>query len=260
LLLLISFVQSQPQPQPQASSPTATPTAPPTAPPTAAPTAATPPSTGPPVCSLYGADCSCAHDMNAFLHSLNIVSPTATCAAHTWTYPQSLDIGNQNWNILSDTVVIQGNFSAGPSATIQVSLSPDDASNSGLFSVSRLTSGGNIFFNLLTAPDGDYTIPVVDYASYDNTVQFTPNVPTLPEGFTICRMFKPDSSVIYTANAYNLVVHITDNPTYSCTDGRGDRSWTIAFMVLLSLHAICLLVFCLVTCKKESLKEKIWDS
>jgi len=213
-----------------------------------------------PVCGGFGADCSCSHNMNAFLQLCGLPQ-TATCSKHIWTYSGDLDIGDQSWNILSDTVVIIGNFTAGPSSTVSVSLSPTDTSQSGLWRVSgQLSSGGNIYYNLLVAPDGTYTIPIVQYASNDQSSQFQPNVPTLPPGFTICRMFSPDSSVTYTPTAYSLIIHIVDNPTYSCTDGRGSRTWTIAFMVLLSLHAVCLLVFCLVTCKKESLKEKVWDS
>jgi len=222
----------------------------------------TQPTSTPSSCSSgYGGDCSCSSDFNGFLQQLGS-SPTAVCSKHQWSYVGNVNIGNEAWNIQQDTVSIFGQLIFTSSSSLTVSLSPGDDSNSGLIIVSSLFTLGaaNVYFNFLTAPVGSWNIPFIDFGSKD-TSAFIANLPTLPSGYTICRQFPSNPQLIYnaTTDTANLDFVLQNNPQFSCTDGRGPLEWTVVLMILLSIHAVCLLLFCLITCKKESLKQKIWE-
>jgi len=213
-------------------------------------------------CTLFGADCSCSSNFTAFLEQVPGAGP-ATCASHTWTYNGDLSLTTQDWDIQTDTIQINGGLTCGPSSTVRVSLTPGDPTNSGeIFVQKQLLASGSIYFSLLTAPVGDWVMTVVDYTSIDPTQSFQANAPILPPGYTICRLFSSADppKVSYAGTMMTLEVVIDQHPTVSCTDGRGPHQWAVAFMILLSIHAVCLLLFCLITCKKEDLKEKVWDT
>jgi len=212
-----------------------------------------------PGCSLFGQDCSCSSDFNGFLQSLSL-APTATCAVGIWTYQGNLDIGNQNWNIVTDIVSIQGNLTGQASSSTSISITPGDLTNSGLIVVSGsiYPNGGQLNLNFLAAPVGDIVLKLVVYSIQPNTF-YVDTLPVFPTAFSICRLYASNPQISYAATALTIEVNIKNNPSVDCVTGRGPRGWTIVFMVLLSIHALCLMAFCLVTCKKESLKQKIWD-
>jgi len=115
---------------------------------------------------------------------------------------------------------------------------------------------------LLTAAPETYDITLVQFQERQPNNAFpsasAPSMPPYP--FSLCRVYENQPKLTIETNT-RLVLHmqIKNHPTFDCTKGRGDREWTIALMIIVSIHALIFLVFCLVTCKKADLKQKIWD-
>jgi len=181
------------------------------------------------------------------------------CAGGAWTYPKTLILDSCTWDIKTDTVVIQGDMATTANTQIHMILNPG-ATPSALINVATKWSPlGSYTFDLFAAPVGTYVITLVQYLTRDPGAP-TASSPTFPPyPFNLCRVpdGKPSLSVENSQLVMNLA--IKNHPTFDCVNGRGNRDWVIVLMILVSIHAVFFLLFCLITCKKEDLKEKIWD-
>jgi len=202
----------------------------------------------------------CAHDFQALLNSINNLG-TATCTAGHWDYFGDLSLNDVNWNLKTDTVNILGDFLTTGNTKIHFDLNPT-INPSGLLTVSKKwTPFGSYTFSLLgTAPPATYDMTIVQFQTTEKgfPAASAPQLPPYP--YSLCRVYESNPSLTIESNT-RLVLHmqIKNHPTFDCEKGRGDRDWVIVLMILVSIHALFFLVFCLVTCKKADLKQKIWD-
>jgi len=186
----------------------------------------------------------------------------AACSGGQWTYNGDLDLTGYSLNIQQDTLIINGAFTSG--TTLAMSISPGNASGSAMLilegSGANFYSKGNIQITLLTAPVGTYGIIYTKFPPNKWVPpKFTSILPTLPSDYALCRDLSTPSFSEFADCCFTVNFTITQDPSVSCLTGRGPRGWVIVIEALMAVHAICLLVFCLVTCKKESWKEKVWE-
>jgi len=200
----------------------------------------------------YGSDCSCRTNMNAFLSQIGQNTTQATCVEHLWTYNGDINMGDNTWEIDQDNVYVTGSFVGSPSAKFIISLSPGDVSGSGLLTVGQSFTPDNtvLVVNLVTAPVGSYKMIVVEYGVPTNTpeYEFSPQQPNLPQAYSTCRSLDHSNppGIFYYQTNVTMTVSILQNPNVGCSgDQRNNgvnRDWAIAIMIVLSLHAICLLL------------------
>jgi len=204
--------------------------------------------------------------MNAFLTQLGMNSTQAYCASGTWQYTGDINMGDHTWDIDTDFIQLTGSLTGSPSATIIMSITPGTPGVP-ISVQNTLTPDLTVLtVNLATAPVGYYAMAVVRYATLaedqnnQDISEFNPQTPILPNAYSTCRQLNKQSppGVFYYPFNITMTVDILQNPNVPC-DGVNDRTWAIAIMIILSLHAICLMLFCLITCKNEGLKEKWWD-
>jgi len=175
-------------------------------------------------------------------------------------------MGDHTWEIDQDNIIITGSLTGSPQATLIISLDPGNPSSSGLITVTQNINPELTVLkvNLVSAPVGYYQMLVVfgtlEEDSNPDDSEFNAQDPVFPNAYSTCRQLNKQSppGVLYNQNNISMTVDILQNPNVPC-DGVNDRTWAIAIMIILSLHAICLLLFCLITCKNEGLKEKWWD-
>jgi len=92
------------------------------------------------------------------------------------------------------------------------------------------------------------------------TDQFDYQAPQIAKDFDICRKIQgPTVAGTFESTRTTFSPIVIEKPNTNCDNGRGNREGIVVMAVLLFIHACILLIFCAVTCKIESLKEKIWD-
>jgi hypothetical protein len=203
----------------------------------------------------------CAHDFQAFLDSFQDPNrASATCTAGQWTYTGILNLDNVYWDIKTDTVNIIGELVTTTNTKIHFDINPGGTPTALLSTSGKWSPLGTYTFSLVTAPPGTYDMVLVQFQSRGGgfPAASAPSMPPYP--FSLCRVYENDPKLTIETNT-RLIIHmqIKNHPTFDCVKGRGDREWTIALMIIVSIHAVIFLVFCLVTCKKADLKQKIWD-
>jgi len=210
--------------------------------------------------TCFTAGC-CAHDFQAFLDS--IADPnraTAQCTAGQWVYTGVLSLNNVNWDIKTDTVNIIGDLVTTGSTKIHFDINPGGTPSALISTSAKWSPLGTYTFNLVAAPPGTYDVTLVQFQSRDAGFPgaSAPEMPPYP--FSLCRVYENQPKLTIETNT-RLVLHmqIKNHPTFDCEKGRGNRDWVIVLMILVSIHALFFLIFCLVTCKKADLKQKIWD-
>jgi len=229
---------------------------------TTAPSPVTPnsPTTG--NCTTPLSDCTCEYDMNELIF-LSSNSPTfATCSKGVWTVNGSISIpGNVNWNFGSDHIIIYGDFTSVSPAQLTISINPDSGSKSFFTAVSgTVTLSGSLIVDLLDAPvDPSVSVPFIRYP-LGGLFLLTVTNPTIPEAFLLCRTAMDSGITTTTSNNVTLsyVTNIEARIGCDCVTGC-NRSWVIALMILAGVHALLILVFCIVTCKDDSLYQKVWE-
>jgi len=228
---------------------------------TTAPLPVTPTTTPAGNCS---GDCTCECNMNYLLFLTDNILTTATCSNGVWTVNGDLSIpGNVNWNFQSDTILLSGNFASVSPAQLTISINPDSGSKSFFIAVSgSVTLTGSLIVDLLDAPvDPTVSVPFM-YYPVGGVFQLSVSNPTLPEAFLLCRTAM-DSGITTTTHGNNVtqsyVTNIEARAGCDCVTGC-NRSWVIALMILAGVHALIILVFCLVTCKNDELYTKVWDN
>jgi hypothetical protein len=212
--------------------------------------------------TCFTAGC-CAHDFQAFLDSITDPNrATAQCTAGQWVYTGVLSLDNVYWDIKTDTVNIIGDLKTTPNTKIHFDINPG-STPSALISTSLIWSPiGTYTFSLVgTAPPGTYDVTLVQFQSREGAGFPSASAPQMPPyPYSLCRVYENDPKLTIETNT-RLVLHmqIKNHPTFDCEKGRGDRSFAIGLMIILSIHAVLFLIFCLVTCKRADLKQKIWD-
>jgi len=211
-------------------------------------------------------NCFCTSDFFAVLDKIGADRSLASCAQGenpgTWTYNGNLDLKNANVALNTDLLIIMGNLIAHSNTVFSMTLDQRDQATSGRVDVRGAFTLGSSAVNLLVKNSNITT--AITYTVGTWTVARLPTdtwsigVPTVGSDFTICRQIR-NAVVTPQDLTYTVQPTITAKPGWDCVTGRGNREGVVVFMVLLFIHAILVLVFCAVTCKIVSLKERIWD-
>jgi len=224
---------------------------------------------GPPVCA-------CVSDFNAVLKALGY-TPNAVCTlnaqvypgASTWVYTGLLDFNlasSTPLNLGTDHLLVNnGPVTFTPLTVITVQLDQNDILNSGhIIVVGQIGQNqAQVQSSVLNAVNMNPTQFVVVNATLGrlstDTGDFKISVPTVASDYAVCRELL--QATLYNGNLSLVIVpDITPKVGFDCATGnRDDRTFALVCIILLFIHGFCVLVFCLVTCKVESLKEKIWD-
>jgi len=221
--------------------------------------------------------CACVSDFNAVLNKLGYTA-NAVCTltapyytgASTWVYTGPLDF-NQGvsptpLNLGTDHLLVyNGPVTFTPLTVISVQLDQNDYLNSGhIIVVGQLGQNlAQVQCSVLNAVNMNPTQFVVVNATLGrlstDTGGFQISVPTVASDYAVCRELL--QATLYNGNLSLVIIpDITPKVGFDCATGnRDDRTFALVCIILLFIHGFCVLVFCLVTCKVESLKEKIWD-
>jgi len=207
----------------------------------------------------YGEDCSCESNLPELLVKL-APKPTATCSNGVWTVSSTINLGIEQWDFKSDSIVVNGDFTSSLATILTISVNTTGTPPSFHLTCKNIQMGGELYVNLLDGTVGDHSTEIVKFATYDSSAIYTLNAPTLPSAYKLCRSFvnNPGIFVNGTYGAVFLDVSLTTN-LFNCVTGKGDRTWVLALMILSGIHVALLLLFCLVTCKNADLYPKVWE-
>jgi len=263
LVGLLQVLTTSTQPTSNSTTPTS-PTTTPTTSPTTTPTTTTPtmpvPNAPTGNCTLFGADCSCASNITEVCSKGAITK----CSKGVWYVTGNIILGdNADWDFQSDTIFITGDFTSTSSAQLTISVNPVSGSKPSFFVnvTGNTIMDGTLNVNLLDSPVGFLSVLFIGYTAQLGSGSYTIPPPTLPDDVKLCRDVLNEGQTVYTNGSYITIGFDTtiQQNTYSCATGRGDRSWVVALMILAGIHALLILIFCFVTCKKKSLYTKVWE-